>query len=1055
MTAVALHHPVGGHTAMRPTDALTMTTPPSHPSPGMGGSEHGRSRTVSSFLLSHGLDVRREGVRIVAGFALLLSLGVVALNMKLWHDADMRIEKEAWGRLEAAADVRRADVDHMLGVLRREATSIARDPYIVSAVNAVRVGAPESETRQLLDELYVRAEGFEFRNIIVLDEQGRTIHEWHARSLAQAAIHQQSGIAAAASGAPTWSRPQGGKLAIAVPLPAAGRPARSVVFCTDLLQTLQPLLKQWPGFGASSGAYLVEPAGDHVLVLTGLSFVGGVRAGSRAHMVDPAAMAAAMAATGVSSRVQSAGHENDATWAVTRPLQNAGWGFVAQASRAEMMSGMSSVRHALVFMNLMLLGVFLAIAFVWRRSYATGLARREIEITERHARRLHAILDTAFDAIFTFDRLGRVRSANRAAEAMVGQTEAALDDQPIQRILHWGPSGRPVSLPRVGAVVAGEALRHDGVRVPVEFSLARAGDGDALLFTAIVRDVRERVEAERRIREAAEGLEQSNRRLEEMNAQLEEASRLKSEFLANTSHELRTPLNGMIGFLQLVLDGLCDSRDEERDFLKQALQCSRHLLGLINDVLDIAKIEAGKLVLDISRLELQQLFDEVYTVTHVQAAQKGLKLTFEDLSEGQASARGDFGKVKQILINLIGNSLKFTARGEIRVRARSLAELGHLILEVEDTGIGIAAGRQKLVFEKFVQADGSTTRRFGGTGLGLAISKSLVELMGGIIGIHSDGEGQGTRVYFSLPLWREGAEAVPASIETAADRIEGASGDPLVLVVEDDAVFRKFVTAVLQRGGYRTVEADHAESAWMLVRRLQPAVVLLDYALSCQEGAALRTGWDLAHRMTSEPETRHIPVVFVTGFDGELKQRLQSTAFARRPEHLVKPVDPKTLIAKVTELAGDPANRVVRVLMADDDPSVSAYVRKVLSPDRFLVDVANNGDECLHILRTQPHAYDVLLLDLMMPEVSGYDVLREMTLSGLHPNLPVMILTNFPEPRNEEERRLLEDGVVLDVVSKTAVHNNPQLLPHVLDWHLQVSRGETEGEPPGAERRAA
>jgi PAS domain S-box-containing protein len=740
---------------------------------------------------------------------------------------------------------------------------------------------------------------------------------------------------------------------------------------------------------------------------------------------------------------------------VTRPLQHAPWGLVAQADRSELMSGMSTVRQALLLLDAVLLAVFLAIALVWHRSYRRGLARREIEITERHARRLQAILDTAFDAIVTFDRQGRVRTMNRAAEAMIRRPAAELVDQPIQQFLSWGSPGRAMSLPQVGAVVAGEAARSDGQRIPVEFSLARSGEGEDLVFTAIVRDVRDRVESEQRIRAFAEGLEQSNRRLEEVNAQLEEASRLKSEFLANTSHELRTPLNGMIGFLQLVLDGMCDSREEESDFLKQALQCSRHLLGLINDVLDIAKIEAGKLALDVSRLDVQALFDEVHTVTHVQAAQKGLRLAFEDQTGGEAAARGDAGKVKQILINLVGNSLKFTTKGEIRVRAKAHAEVGHLMIEVEDTGIGIAKSRQKVVFDKFVQADGSTTRRFGGTGLGLSISKSLVELMGGIIGIHSEGEGRGTRVYFSLPIWREADERPASPLEAGADRIEGAAGDPLVLVVEDDAVFRRFLTAVLQRGGYRTVEADHAEAAWVLVRRLRPAVVVLDYALACQEGAALRTGWDLAQRMTSEPETRHTPVVFVTGFDGELRQRLHATAFARRPAHLVKPVEPKTLIAKIGELAGSPGNRVTRVLMADDDPTVSAFVRKVLPADKFMVDVANNGEECLHILRTQPNGYDLLLLDLMMPEVSGYDVLREMTLSGLHPDLPVMVLTNFPEPRNEEERRLLEDGLVLDVVSKTAVHDNPQLLPHVLDWHLQVSHGgpgEDEAEP---ERRAA
>jgi CheY-like chemotaxis protein len=209
--------------------------------------------------------------------------------------------------------------------------------------------------------------------------------------------------------------------------------------------------------------------------------------------------------------------------------------------------------------------------------------------------------------------------------------------------------------------------------------------------------------------------------------------------------------------------------------------------------------------------------------------------------------------------------------------------------------------------------------------------------------------------------------------------------------------------------------------------------------------------------MTTDAGTRHIPLVFVTGFDQELKDKLRATAFARRPQHLMKPIEGSALLAKIGELVGNVHGRLVRVLMADDDPSVGAYIRKVLPEQRFLLEVASDGEECLHILRTQPNGFDLLLLDLMMPEVSGYEVLKEMTLAGVHRELPVLILTNFPEPRNDEERRLLESGLVLDVLPKTSVHENPQLLAHIIDWHLQVAREDPDEAMPddSAMREAA
>jgi signal transduction histidine kinase/DNA-binding response OmpR family regulator len=568
-----------------------------------------------------------------------------------------------------------------------------------------------------------------------------------------------------------------------------------------------------------------------------------------------------------------------------------------------------------------------------------------------------------------------------------------------------------------------------------------------MLYTAIVRDISERVEAERQIRLFAEGLESGNRRLEEANAQLEAASELKSEFLANTSHELRTPLNGMIGFLQLVLDGMCDSPEEERDFLKQALHCSRHLLGLINDVLDIAKIEAGKLAIDVQRVELQSVFDEAYTMTHVQAAQKGLALRFESDPDPPPPARGDAGKIKQVLVNLIGNSIKFTPEGSITVRATAQPDLGHIMFEVADTGIGIPQDRQQMIFEKFTQADGSTTRRYGGTGLGLAITRSLVELMGGVIGVRSEGEGRGTRLFFSLPMWRDGEDGAVADQAAPSERITGPVGGALVLVVEDDPAFRKYLSTLLQASGYRTVEAANAESGWTLTCRLMPAVVITDYAMTCAEQAMMRTGWDLAQRMSSDAQTRHIPIIFVTGFDEELRAKLRSAALAHPPEHLLKPVEGPILLARLEQIVGRVQGRPVRILLADDDPTVGAFVRKVLPQDRFHIEMATNGEQCLHVLRSQPQGFDVLLLDLMMPEVSGYDVLREMALNDLGSELSVLVMTNYPEPRNEEEHRLLELGLVLDVLPKSSVHDNPGLLPHIIRWHLEDAEAADEAGP--------
>ncbi|GAB4213896.1 MAG: hypothetical protein OHK0012_10870 [Synechococcales cyanobacterium] len=257
-----------------------------------------------------------------------------------------------------------------------------------------------------------------------------------------------------------------------------------------------------------------------------------------------------------------------------------------------------------------------------------------------------------------------------------------------------------------------------------------------------------------RLQQTNRTLRLKNQELEHAREQAESANRLKSEFLANTSHELRTPLNGIIGFLRLVLDGITDSPEEEKDFLQEAYRSALHLLNLINDVLDIAKIEAGKMVLDLVPCDLRSIFADVESKTRLQAQQKGLALTFsfsDDLP--LPMVMGEAQRVIQVLLNLVGNAIKFTPTGSISVVAdEDDRDPDFVRIRVKDTGIGVSRDKQKRLFQAFTQVDGSTTRQYGGTGLGLAISQRLVEAMNGEIYFFSLGEGTGSTVTFTLKL---------------------------------------------------------------------------------------------------------------------------------------------------------------------------------------------------------------------------------------------------------------------------------------------------------------
>jgi signal transduction histidine kinase len=264
---------------------------------------------------------------------------------------------------------------------------------------------------------------------------------------------------------------------------------------------------------------------------------------------------------------------------------------------------------------------------------------------------------------------------------------------------------------------------------------------------------------------ANQRLRQKHRELEEARHQAEEASRLKSEFLANTSHELRTPLNGMIGFLRLILDGMADDPEEQQEFLQEAHKSAIHLLNLINDVLDIAKIEAGKMQIDMAQVNLRELFADLENFTRPQAEQKGLQFEINlPPTRDEIIVNGNYQRLLQVMLNLVGNAIKFTHEGSITISAEIKSQKvqfqdqewpGIVKVSVADTGIGVSLEKQDRLFQTFSQVDGERTRQYGGTGLGLAISQRLVEAMGGVVQFISMGEGLGSTVTFTTLLYQE------------------------------------------------------------------------------------------------------------------------------------------------------------------------------------------------------------------------------------------------------------------------------------------------------------
>jgi two-component system NtrC family sensor kinase len=502
------------------------------------------------------------------------------------------------------------------------------------------------------------------------------------------------------------------------------------------------------------------------------------------------------------------------------------------------------------------------------------------------------------------------------------------------------------------------------------------------------------------LQESYAGLEQKveerTREVEEKSRQLEMASQHKSQFLASMSHELRTPLNAIIGLTEMMVTNAARFGTEKAaEPLRRVHRAGSHLLGLINQVLDLSKIEAGKLELNLETVNLTPLIEEVLGTARQLADQNKNRLIVE--------SQPNFGpltidpmRLRQILLNLLSNACKFTKEGEVKLRVKKVVNgRNWLEIAVADTGIGMTPEQQAKLFEEFTQADSSTARQYGGTGLGLAITRKLARMMGGDVTVSSE-PGKGSVFTVRLPA---SADSL-TSTSTGSDGLRPPSTDR-VLVIDDDATARELIADHLKAEGFSVVTAGGGVEGLKLAKELRPTAITLDVMMPDLDG------WSVLAALRQDPELADIPVIMVTIVD-EHRRGIALGAVG----YLTKPIDRERLHRLISRFrALEPPTRV---LLVEDDAVQRERMRGWLEGPEWSVREAANGREALDNLKQGKP--DVILLDLMMPEVDGFAVVAALQKEAGWRDIPVIVITSLDLDVKDRER--LNAGVQFVLVKE-------------------------------------
>ncbi len=536
---------------------------------------------------------------------------------------------------------------------------------------------------------------------------------------------------------------------------------------------------------------------------------------------------------------------------------------------------------------------------------------------------------------------------------------------------------------------------------PTPSQLALLNDATALAalnLEILDRNIRTRELLDQTRRQAAE--------LEVETKKAEEATKAKSAFLANMSHEIRTPMNGILGMTELALD--TNLTAEQRDYLNTVKSSADALLSLINDILDFSKIEAGRIELDPVEFLLRDSIGDTLSPLALRAATKSIELAYDIRPEVPDALIGDVYRLRQIIVNLVGNAIKFTEKGEVVVTMTVLERRGDEVaieVEVRDTGIGISKEAAARLFKAFEQAESSTTRKYGGTGLGLAITKQLVEIMGGQIRLESE-PGVGSRFIFNFRM-KVGEARPSTSAEDAARMLDGKA----VLVVDDNATNRRILETMLGHWGLRPIQADSGRAALTALDRAASAGQAIALVISDLHMPEM-DGFELTAAIRDHARFGGVPIMLLTssGSNGDQARATELGVAAR----LLKPVKQSLLLdnimrilagasrrgastqtAEVKPASDDAPKRSLAVLLAEDNPVNQKFAIRVLEGAGHTVTVANNGREALD--QSGAAAFDVVLMDVQMPEMDGLDATRAIrareAVSAAGGRLPIIAMT--------------------------------------------------------------